>query len=621
MDRNIGEGRRTPAIAQRLRLRTNLQPSSTPNDRLDGLSPSGIVERIDELLEVAHRSGDLGNVSDILSEAIYILLSLQTREAVYQRVYRALRARFPRWTDVLTSQLPELEDVLRPAGFQRQRANKLRRLLEEVDADNCLRGVGRARGDDLTLDYLRDMTPAAAESFLASLHGIGIKSARCIAVYSLGHESFPVDTHVARIFDRLELLPRGRWKPQHDDYQTLVPAKLRRRLHINLVHHGRVTCKSANPRCDSCVLVSFCTLGRSRLRKLDNVGALDLFAGAGGMGTGFENAGFPLGLAIEQERNAAQTYRANHPGVPVLEASVEQVTDTLLKNFVPTLGRPAVVIAGPPCQGYSIAGPREPSAARNFLYKEVIRIAAASQAASVVIENVPGALRVGSIDFADSIETELQAQGFLARRFILEGPDYGVPQRRRRIFFVAIERARDVTPTEPPPTAARAGIGDSRLPTTLSLEATLRKLPERESGVQDDAMVLREGLIVYNAATMAHAPRVVAKIAEISPGSGPLSYRRLPMDVAQTIIAGHRALPVHPWLHRTISVREAAVIQGFPVDYVFCGPRSTQPLQVANAVPPPIAQGVANHLRQQLAACKGEQAPVKLPPNATSLAT
>jgi DNA (cytosine-5)-methyltransferase 1 len=92
---------------------------------------------------------------------------------------------------------------------------------------------------------------------------------------------------------------------------------------------------------------------------------------------------------------------------------------------------------------------------------------------------------------------------------------------------------------------------------------------------------------------MRHSARVVRKISQIEQGQGPISYRRLDDDAARTLIAGHRALPVHPWLDRTISVREAARIQGFRDDYVFCGLPHAQPLQVANAVPPPVASAVA----------------------------
>jgi DNA (cytosine-5)-methyltransferase 1 len=99
---------------------------------------------------------------------------------------------------------------------------------------------------------------------------------------------------------------------------------------------------------------------------------------------------------------------------------------------------------------------------------------------------------------------------------------------------------------------------------------------------------------------MAHSQAVIDKIAKIEAGKGPISYRRLHSDLARTIVAGHRALPVHPTLNRTISVREAARIQGFPDDYVFCGKRGTQPLQVANAVPPALAKAIADSLIARL---------------------
>lgn len=104
----------------------------------------------------------------------------------------------------------------------------------------------------------------------------------------------------------------------------------------------------------------------------------------------------------------------------------------------------------------------------------------------------------------------------------------------------------------------------------------------------------------FNLSTMRHSPGVIQRIASFEPGKEPVSYRRLDPIEAQTIIAGHRALPVHPVLNRTISVREAATVQGFPVDYIVCGPRSEQPLQVANAVPPPLAEAVARHVQGYL---------------------
>lgn len=565
--------------------------------RADGLEARGIVARIDELLEIAYRSADLGNVACVLDEAVYILLSLQTRESVYQRVFRELKEAFSTWREVLETPERELVAMLRPAGFQVQRAGKLRKLLEAVAADNERRGLSREV--DLTLDYLREFTPDEAERFLVSLPGVGTKSARCIAMYSLSHDAFPVDTHVERIFDRLGLVRKEGWKPAHDEYQALVPKPIRRRLHINLVHHGRAVCRSENPRCGNCTLVSFCEGGRAALPS-HPAGAVDLFAGAGGMGEGFANGGFRILAAVDADPIAAQTYRANHRGVPVLEADVSEVTAEQLREFAPALHKPAVTIAGPPCQGYSAAGPRDPHADRNYLYEQVVRIAQELESAAVVIENVPGAARVRGIEFAASIVQELRDAGFAADQYLLEGPDFGVPQRRKRIFFIGIVTAMRLEPTEPTPTARAPGSAENGRPETPTLTELLKQLPDRPHSVPDDRLELGDGTLVYNAGTMAHSDAVVSKIAKIVPGNGPISYRRLDTDLARTIIAGHRALPVHPWLDRTISVREAALLQGFSLGYVFCGKRSDQPLQVANAVPPPLAAGVAAHLLKAL---------------------
>ena len=556
------------------------------------LDPVEIVDRMDELLEVAYRSGDLGNVDDVLSETVYILLSLNTREAVYRRVFARLRRKYPRWLDVATAALPELERVLRPGGLQSQRAAYLRALLGAVLADNRRRGTGPAGdGDDLTLEYLHEMGDDEVEAFLISLPGVGRKTARCVMAYALNRHAFAVDTHVARIFGRLGLIPQQA-KPAHDLYQVLVQPRARKRLHINLIHHGRSVCMS-RARCDACILVSFCPLGQHRVGLEDQKPvAVDLFAGAGGLGHGFRKAGWRVAVAIERDRDAAQTYRANNPGTPVLETDVTRITADDLRAVAPVL-KPAAVLAGPPCQGYSAAGSRNPDDPQNRLYEHVVRIANALGANLIVLENVPGLRRVNGVGFSEKILATLNHRR-TAEHHELIASDFGVPQARRRIFFLAYGSGGDATVGAPSPT--HSVVACDGLAATPTLESVLRGSLEVPSGTIEDTVVLDDGTRVTNSATMRHSQRVIDKIADIEPGKGPISYRRLERDLARTLVAGHRALPVHPWLDRTISVREAARIQGFADSYVFCGPRSNQPLQVANAVPPPLAEAVGRHV-------------------------
>lgn len=572
------------------------------------LSARDLTERVDELLEASYRSADLGNLEDPLSETVYILLSQQTREAVYMRVFAKLRRTFPRWEDVLGASLNELEAILTPTGFQRRRARQLQSLLGAVREDNVERAVGPGTSPsaDLTLDYLSRMTNAEAEQYLCSLPGVGPKTARCVLAYALGRQTFAVDTHVHRIFVRMGLLQSLGRKRDHDPFQAAVPSRLRKRLHINLVHHGRTVCRNRNERCDKCVLVSFCRRGREALARQTSRGpvAFDLFGGAGGLGSGFRREGYRIALAVETDRHAAQTYRYNNPGVPVIEATITRKTRASnLRRFTPGLKGPQILLAGPPCQGYSAAGSRRSRHPMNGLYRHVARLARQLRVQFVVVENVPGIRRVNGRGYLESIKRELTMAGFSVGAHLLRACWFGVPQHRIRYFFLGRRGKQRGAPPPPTPThrPQREAVKDTRARgVTATLADQLRDLPAVGPGVEAERIVLEDGREALNLSTMRHSQRVIDKIARIKPGEGPISYRRLEPVEARTLIAGHRALPVHPELDRTVSVREAAVIQGFPLNYFFCGPRAWQPLQVANAVPPPVAAAVARAVRSCL---------------------
>ncbi len=322
--------------------------------------------------------------------------------------------------------------------------------------------------------------------------------------------------------------------------------------------------------------------------------AIDLFSGAGGLSLGLKQSGLRISSAVEMDRDAARTYRLNHPEVELIEADIINIGAQDL--MADPRQAPLAIVAGSPCQGYSAAGRRDPSCAMNSLFMEVVRIAESLEPRFIVIENVPGLRRVNGIGFADRVCGALRDIGYLIDEpFLLKAEDFGVPQRRRRLVFMA-QHYRFCTPLLPPaPTHKYGGDGFSTLARTPSLEEVLADLPPLDPGCTWERGEYR-GKMVYNASTMAHSQRVIDKIALIGPGEGPISYRRLERTLARTLVAGHRALPVHPWLDRTISVREAARIQGFPDDFVFAGPRSNQPLQVANAVPVPMARAIGSAL-------------------------
>jgi DNA (cytosine-5)-methyltransferase 1 len=495
---------------------------------------------------------------------------------------------------------------MRPAGFQRRKARQLKQLLRGVAEANRERRIGPAGKPpgDLTLTFLDELSDEEAERFLTGLPGIGPKSARCVLSYSLDRAAFAVDTHVHRIFRRLRVVPSAGRKADHDPFQEAVPAERRKRLHINLVHHGREVCRSSNELCGECVLVSFCGRGREAVSSASRTPvAVDLFAGAGGLGSGFRAEGYRVALAVESERHAAQTYRLNNPGVPVIEAKITEKTRAAsLRRYMPRTQNVDVLLAGPPCQGYSAAGSRRPEDPQNQLFEHVARLARKLGVKHVVLENVPGVRRVSGHGFLHAIVESLEEAGFAVAPHLLRASDFGVPQRRLRYFFLA-RRGRK-SPPIPKPAATHRRHGElpsegTDLPETRALLDLLGELPVVGAGVEAERLVW-EGREFLNMSTMRHSQRVIQRIARFKPGEEPISYRRLGPVEARTIIAGHRALPVHPVEHRTISVREAAVVQGFPLKYFFCGPRAEQPLQVANAVPPPLAAAVARHLKSWL---------------------
>jgi endonuclease III len=200
----------------------------------------------------------LGNKRNPVDELIFIQLSVRTREGTYNATYRALRRLLRgRWERLLS--VPD-SDALQAIGTGGMAGVKLARLRAQLLAI-------RERFGRLSLSPLRHLATEDADAFLQSLPGVGPKVSRCVLLYSLDRDVFPVDSNCHRVLNRLGLVPHAMHvKAAHDYLQELVPSGLRRSLHVNLVHHGRETCISGRPRCERCVLLSLCPTGQ-RLNK------------------------------------------------------------------------------------------------------------------------------------------------------------------------------------------------------------------------------------------------------------------------------------------------------------------------------------------------------------------
>lgn len=221
------------------------------------------VRRVAELLDSEYKMSRLGNKTNPLDELAFVLLSIRTSESKYQEVYEAFKQRFPRWAEVAEASLPDIAKVISLGGLARQKARHLRAIARKLRRD-----FGR-----VTLKPLRDYSTEAAEEYLCSLPGVGIKTARCVLMYALGRPVFPADSHCLRIMARLgwiesraasyrEYSEMAQGSDRVTSYiadaaQQGLPPELRHPLQVYFVQHGRQICRP-RPFCGDCVLREVC---------------------------------------------------------------------------------------------------------------------------------------------------------------------------------------------------------------------------------------------------------------------------------------------------------------------------------------------------------------------------
>ena len=350
---------------------------------------------------------------------------------------------------------------------------------------------------------------------------------------------------------------------------------------------------------------------------MSNYNAIDLFCGAGGLSHGFQQAGFNILVGVDNEQAALDTFEFNHKGAVGLNAdlSKQETFDLILKTAG---GRNIdVIIAGPPCQGFSLTGPRHFDDPRNQLYLAVIEMVKQFKPKGFIIENVPGMANMYDGQVRDEVLRRFTDMGYNIDCRILKACDYGVPQMRRRLVFMGI-RSDIGEPHFPDPVfgpgtgqpyrTCREAISD--LPTRLN---ELGQDEDTYSGpaLTDYQKIMRgKCTVLYNHVATDHKQFVKETIALVPEGG---NYKDLPAGVgesrkfhmawtrldgnapARTVDTGHRNL-FHYELNRIPTVRESARIQSFPDDFVFKGTRTKQDRQVGNAVPPLLGRALAEEL-------------------------
>ncbi len=324
---------------------------------------------------------------------------------------------------------------------------------------------------------------------------------------------------------------------------------------------------------------------------------LEVFAGCGGMGLGFKRAGFESVLAIEWDKAACDTIRANVTP-RVAQCAIEEVS---------RFPNADVVIGGPPCQGFSNLGERVPFDPRRQLWRHFLRAVEEAQPLAFVMENVAPLL--ASQEYVEIKRTAVRL-GFKVDGWVLNAADYGVPQARKRAIVIGV---RDGVPTKPPQThwnpkqrnmpffdgplwqTVRQAIGDlplqpngkdwhiGRNPTDLSVER-YKHVPE--GGNRFD---LPDHL----------KPDCWKRKKEGGTDLfGRLWWDRPSVTIRTEFYKPEKGRYLHPVAHRPITHREAARLQSFPDGFKFCGTKIQVGKQIGNAVPPVLAESIARHLRR-----------------------
>lgn len=354
-------------------------------------------------------------------------------------------------------------------------------------------------------------------------------------------------------------------------------------------------------------------------QRTDPLHAVDIFSGCGGLTLGLKRGGFAVVSAVEIEPHSFSTYKTNHPEVRAFKQDVQTIAGSDLIEGIPK-GRSLDLLAGcPPCQGFSsLTSQWRREDARNQLVDEMRRLVRETQPRAVMMENVPGLALKGSEIFQRFVRS-LRAQGYRPTWDVLQVADYGVPQLRRRLVLLA-GRGFEI----PLPKPTHSETGSDGLARWKTLREAIRGLPApvtlataaKLGGPREANWHVIRQLSEPNQRRLRHArpgrswtaipkrlrpPCHAKKTAGFSNVYGRLRWG----EPSVTITGGCTTLSKgrfgHPQAMRTLSVREAALLQTFPIDYDFdCDFMDTVCNMIGNALPCDFAEVVARQCSDAL---------------------
>jgi len=327
---------------------------------------------------------------------------------------------------------------------------------------------------------------------------------------------------------------------------------------------------------------------------------VDLFSGAGGMSTGFEMAGFEVALGVEYIERFSKTFAKNHPNAITLNKDIREVSEEEVLELLD--GKEIdVVIGGPPCQGFSGAGRRDPKGPRNSLFMDFVRIVGALNPTYFVMENVPGILNIRNANdelVVEIIREEFKKVGYSVEWRKLMAADYGVPQKRRRVIFIGCQiDSKSRFPKSPivfpKPTHA------SNVEDFGSLDVGLPKLKKWVGA--GTVLLSKEDAPEKSFHTQKMIDGFVRRKERNKANGKGFGWQIIdPEKPCYTISArywkdGSDALVKYSDTEvRILTHGEAAAIQTFPKDYEFIGSSKEIYMQIGNAVPCLLAKAIGD---------------------------
>ena len=335
---------------------------------------------------------------------------------------------------------------------------------------------------------------------------------------------------------------------------------------------------------------------------------LDLFCGCGGLSSGFEKQDFKVLAGIDNWSDSLITFERNHNGAKGLLMDLADFDPKELKR---TFGKVDVIVGGPPCQGFSISGKRNPNDPRNRLYLGFVETVAELKPKAFLLENVPNLVSMAGGKIKDQIIKDFTDLGYDVKYKIMLASDYGVPQNRRRVVFLGMLGGNNFEFPEPIFTDKEKKITAKQALSDLPEDSVIDGTKNKADTFSDYQSVMRKKTKqIFNHQTSKHSQKTIDIIALVPDGG---NYKNLPKHLQETrkvhiawtrynslkpsatIDTGHRH-HFHYQYNRIPTVRESARLQSFPDDFIFIGSKTSQYKQVGNAVPPIMAEQIAKAL-------------------------